>query len=216
MLKFATVAYGLLIAMASSTQAAVPEVRMPAPTHEQIIRSIAACGVPAANIRITYEDDIQSDFVSIGDLGGTDEARLSCVRKAIHPAYLVTILNPDQRSAYLDVAVREERIRNKAEATERLKALGMLDRVPRFDPRKGLTAFAHGLEAACGIRAGRALEPFGSSSLTFRWSFLANFAATKTYDQFTCLIRMYAASDADQHDILLAFVGNAAAGDGDR
>lgn len=216
MLEATEIAYALIIAAGLSAQAPAPEMRMPAPTHEQTIRSIAACGVPAASIRITYEDDIQSDFVSIGDLGGTDEARMICVRKAIHPAYLVTILNPDQRSHYFEVAAREERIRYKAEVTGQLKALGMLDRVPRYDPRRGLQAFAHGLEAACGIRAGSALEPFGPGSLTFRLSFLRNFAAARTYDEFTCVRRMHAASNADAHDISLAFIGNAAEGEGER
>ena len=205
-------AAGHLLAAPAPAQGLRPAI----PTYEQTVAALAACGVPAANVRISYEDDIQSDFISISDLGGTDEARLGCVNRAYHPSYLLVILDADQRGAYGEFAAREEQARYKAEAVRQLKTLGMLDRVPRYDPRKGLTAFAHGLEAACGVRAGLALETFGSAGLTFRLSFLGNFMATNSYDQFTCLGRMHAASNADEHGVILAFVGNAAATEGYR
>lgn len=194
-------------------QALARQVRMPAPTHEQTIGAVTTCGVPAANVRITYEDEWQSDVVWISDLGGADEARFRCLKDVVHPIYIVMIEAEDQRNAYHAFASREDHARYKGEAIEGLKAAGLLGRVPRYDPRKGLKTFARGLEAACSIRAGRALETLGSSGLTIRRSFFAN-PMTKIHDELTCLLGMAAASNADEQGISLGFTGAEAPIDG--
>lgn len=197
-------------------QASAQETRMPAPTYEQTRAAVAACGVPAANVRFTYEDELQSDLVRISDLGRADEALFRCMRGAVDPAYIVWIEAEDQRIAYHKSSDREDRRRAKAEAVPWLKERGMLGRVPRFDPGVGVGAFARGLETACAITPGRALEANGASGITIKQGFFGESMTTKMGDDFTCLTRVLAASNADEYDIFLGFIGNAAASEDPR
>lgn len=192
------------------------EVPTPTPTPEQTIQALASCGVAAEHVRITYHDELQSDVVSFGDLGGADEARFRCLWNATFPAYLVDVSAAPQREAYQAFERRVGARLAEAEAREWLAKAGLLDRVPRYDPRKGLKTFARALETACSIRPGSALEASDSSVLTIRRSFFGDFMAPRIHDELTCLLRMESASNAEEHDIILAFVGNAAADEGDR
>ncbi len=178
------------------------------PTHEQTIAAISACGVSAANIRVAYEDELQSDVVTISDLEGTGEERLRCVRRAIHPSYILQIEDMAQRSAYYSLTDREDRQEAKAEAIAWLQSMEMLDRVPPFDPARGLEIFARALEAACGLPPGSAREVFDDDSiLTFRRGFFEGLTDDR-YEELTCLSRMIAASNADEYDIRLVLIGN--------
>lgn len=188
----------------------IPPIPVPPPTYEQVIEAITACGVPASTIRISYEDDLQSDVVTIGDLGGVDGDRLVCVQRAVHPFYIVEIENGEQRRAFQAVTDVETRRWARAEAIEWLEANEMLGRVPRFNPEQGLESFARSLEAACGLPSGSALEVVTESGLTLRREFLQENLAAGTYDGAACLMRMIAASNADEHNVRLAFIGNEA------
>lgn len=191
-------------------QASAQEMRPPPPNYEKTIAAIAACGIAAAQVRITYEDELQSDLVRIGDLGGSDEARFRCLRKAVHPFYIVDVSAAPQHEAYSAFADREDRRQAKAMAVAWLGARGKLGKVPRYDPAGGLNTFARAVEAACSVREGSALEAVAESGLTFRVGFLQKSTDSRTYDQFACLMQMIAASDADQHDVRLMLVGNEA------
>ncbi len=188
----------------------IPPVPLPPPAYEQVIEAVAACGVAVASVHIAYEDELQSDVVKIADLGGIDEERLACVRRAIHPFYIVEIENEDQRRAFYALADHENRRQLKEEAVSWLRTNGMLERVPSFEPERGVKAFAQSVETACGLSPGSALEPVGENMLTFRREFLQRNLAASEYDGTACLMRMIAASDADEHDIRLAWIGNAA------
>jgi hypothetical protein len=190
--------------------ASAQDMRVPDPNHEQTIRAIAACGVPPGNIRITYEDELQSDLVRIGDLGGSDEARFRCLREAVDPSYIVDASASAQNEAYRAFSLREDRREAKAEAIAWLAARGKLGKVLRFDPAGGPEKFARAIEAACSIRRGSALETLGESGLTIRPDFLEKTIRSSAHDQFTCLLKMTAASDADTHDVHLMMVGNEA------
>jgi len=189
---------------------------MPAPpTHERTVAAIAACGVPAAQVRITYEDELQSDLVSIGDLGGSDEARFRCLRDAVHPDYILDIFGAPQRDSYYAFQTREYRRTAKVEALAWLEARNKLDAVPHYDPAMGLEKFARALEAACSIRQGSAIEVVGSSGVAFRRSFIEKLTLDVS-DAFDCLIHMSAASDAEEHGVGLTLVGNEAYQTGNR
>jgi hypothetical protein len=191
-------------------EAAAQEIRIPAPTHAQILVALAACGVPAANVRITYEVELESDLVRISDLGGADEARFRCLKRSVHPIYLIDVSAAPQRAAYWAFADREDRRQAKAKAIAWLDARGLLGRVPRFDPAAGLDKFARDVEAACRVREGSALETFGRTRLGYRRRFFDAIMETDPDDQFLCLHEMVAASDADEHDVDFMFLGNAA------
>jgi hypothetical protein len=191
-------------------EAGAQEIRIPAPTHEQTLEAIAACGVPAANVRITYEEELQSDLVRISDLGGADEARFRCLKHSVHPVYLVDVSAAPQSGAYTAFADREDQRQAKAEAIAWLGARGKLGKVPRFDPAAGPDKFARDVEAACLVREGSALETVGRTALAYRRSFFEETMESDPDDQFACLFQMVVASDADKHDVSLMFIGSEA------
>jgi hypothetical protein len=188
-------------------------IPMPPPNHEETTEAIAACGIPIANIRIDYDDELQSDVVTITDPGGVDEEKFHCLRKAIHPFYFVEIEAADQRAAFQSFSNAEDRQQAKVVAVEWLTARGLLDPVPRYDPAHGIQHFARALEAACSLPPESTLTAFDESILTFRADYLERGATMSTGDEFTCISHMLAASNADEHGVLLGFIGNAAAGD---
>ncbi len=195
----------------------LPPVPMPPPGYEETTAAVIACGVPAGNIRIGYEDELQSDVVHISDLGGSDEARLHCLRRAIHPFYVVLMENAEQRGAYFSFASREDSRAIRAEAIAWLEANGMINRVPQYDPAQGLAAFSRALEAACELPPGGVLEVVDSATLIFRPDYLerrlTNAATGGADDGMTCLGRFFAASNAEEHGIGLGFLGYAAVQD---
>jgi len=189
-------------------------IPLPPPAYEQAIEAVAACGIKAANVQISYARELQSDAVTIRDLGGTDEVRFRCVRRAVHPDYFVFIEHEGQRAAYYAFVGREDRREARAEALDWLGTRGMLGRIPRFDPARNLGEFAEALETACSAKAGTVLEVLGPNLLTLRKSFLERGPADD--DTLTCVMRMLAASNAEGHGVSLGFFGNEAAAGADR
>ena len=116
----------------------------PPPSYEQTIEAVAECGVPRGNIRIAYEDEFQSDVVGIRDLGGTDEARIGCVKKAVPVGYIVLIEAGDQRHAYY----ASDRVRG---VSKHLRA-AVRARLARIARKCGLPERALQLTGAGGIR----------------------------------------------------------------
>lgn len=187
-------------------------IPLPPAGYEQTVEAIAACGVPKGNIRIAYADELQSDVVTISDLGEVSEVKFQCLHQAIRPFYTVFIEAADQRVAYYSFVDREDRKRARTEAIVWLRSREMLDLVPRFDPEEGLERFAMAIEAVCSIRSGSALKALGSTTLTFRRGFLDG-ALDNDMDMLTCLRHVYSASNADENGVRLGFVGNAPLGD---
>jgi hypothetical protein len=192
----------------------IPPIPLPPPSYEQTVEAIAACGVNPANVRITYEEELESDLVTLSDLGGTDEVRFACLRRSVHPFYILEITPADQRSAYFAYADRESSREWRAEAIAWLEAKQLSDRVPRYDPATGVEAFARAVEAACSVSSQTVLEAFGPTGLTFRQSYIEGSLGAGSDDSFTCVTNMIAASNAEEHGVRLAFVGNEAVGDG--
>jgi hypothetical protein len=176
----------------------------PVPPHRATEGRIGECGVGWTNFRITYEAALQRDVIRIRDLGGTDEARLRCLRDAaarFSPGYLVEIQDPVQRRAYRNLVRAEE----QRWARLWLKTLGSDKLIPRYDPRRGLKAFARGVETGCWIGAGRALEARGSTALVVRRRFLGKAMTPRVLNAVTCFRHMVDASNAGEHDIVLTF-----------
>ena len=163
---------------------------------------IAGCGVRWENFSIDYEEPRRSTVVRISDLGGTDEARLRCVREAIAgwgSDIIVEIRNPGQRRAY-GAFVRPEKERW---ARLWLKTLGSDRHIPSYDPRRGLKAFARGVETGCWVPSGSALEVRGRATLVVRRSFLGEAMTPTVLNAVTCFRHMVEASNADRYDIVL-------------
>ena len=182
----------------------------PPPTYEQTVEAIAHCGISRASIKVTYQDYLQSDEVTIDDLGVISDQKLRCLRDAVHPSYVLTLVNGEQHQAFNAFCEREDRPRRKAEAREWARSKGMLARIPSFDREKGVVAFAHAIEDLCGIKQGQALVITGESNLAVRPSFVVGTSFEESAGALECLIQTIAASDAYEHGIGLVFIGNQA------
>ena len=190
-------------------------IDLPPPTYERTIEAIVRCDIPRGNIQIKYEDYLQSDEVTITDLGEVSEAKLRCLKNAVHPFYVLTIEDETQRAAFYEFSEREDRPRQRAEAQDWLRSQGLLDRLPSFDRNQGISEFAKSLERSCGLREGSALLAYGASSLTLLPEFHASDDLEMSAKALHCLLRMFAASDASEHGIRFGFIGNEAIHEGD-
>ena len=185
-------------------------IDLPPPSYEQTIEAIAKCDIPRRNIRIKYEDYLQSDEVTISDLGTLNDLKLRCLKGAVHPFYILTIRDQLQQTAFYNFSRREDRPRELAEAREWVRSKGQLAKLPSYGSTQNLTVFAVALESACGLKQSSALVEDGPSSLIIRPDFLIGSSFEKSGVALECLTKMFAASDATEHRIRLGFIGNEA------
>ena len=185
-------------------------IDLPPPNYEQTIEAIVQCEIPRANISIAYQDYLQSDEITISDLGALTTEKLRCLKSAAHPFYILTIEDEAQRTAFYRFSERDDRPQRLAEARDWLRTNGMLDRPPSYDPRLGINAFAIALETACGLAPGSALAPHGASALAIRPDFVLSQDFEALTGPLTCLNQMFTASNAAEHEISFVLIGNAA------
>lgn len=185
-------------------------IDVPPPSYEQTIAAIAKCDIPRSNISIKYEEYLQSDEVTISDLGKMDDAKLRCLKAAVHPFYILTLSEPIQQRAFYDFSQREDRPVEKAAALEWLRARNLMDKVPNHIRGESLESFAERLEAACGLKAGSALEIYAGEFLTMKREVILASDFSKLGKLTECLMTMFAASDASEHGVKFVFVGNEA------
>jgi hypothetical protein len=185
-------------------------IDLPPPSYEQTIEAVEKCGVARSSIRIAYEDYLQSDEVTINDIGVVSDDKLRCVRKAIHPFYILTLVNSEQQSAFYELARKDDRPVYRQQAREWVKVRGWIARVPVFEEVEGIEAFAQALEGACELKAGSAIVANGSRTLTVRPDFFTRSSFEQSGKALECLTQMFAASNADEHGVRLVFIGNEA------
>ena len=180
----------------------------PPPTYEQAIEAIVQCEIPRENVQITYQDYLQSDEIRISDIGVVTEEKLRCLKNAVHPFYVLTLIDQSQMNKFYSFVEIEDPSKRKAEAREWLRANDLLDRVPEFDPARGLGEFAAEVEKVCGFNRNSALMLLGDAGLTLDPDFIRSDDFMKRGEAVTCLGRIIAASNADEHGISLGFIGN--------
>jgi hypothetical protein len=185
-------------------------IDLPPPSYEQTIEAIHQCGVQRANIRIAYEDYLQSDEVTISDIGVVTDDKLRCVRKAVHPFYILTLAKSEQQSAFHELAQKDDRPVHQQQAREWVRLRGWSARIPAFSEAEGIEAFARALEGACELKAGSAIIVRGSNALTVRPDFFSGSSFEQSGKAIECLMQMFAASNADEHGVRLGFTGNEA------
>jgi hypothetical protein len=185
-------------------------IDLPPPSYEQTIEAVYQCGVPRSNIRIAYEDYLQSDEVTISDVGAVSDAKLRCVRKAVHPFYILTLANLEHRSAFYELERKDDRPVHRQQAREWARSKGWTARIPKFNESVGIQAFARALEVACELRVRSAIVAIRSRSLTVRPEFFTNSNFEDSGKALECLTRMFAASNADEHGVRFVFIGNEA------
>ncbi len=185
-------------------------IDVPPPSYEQTIEAIAKCDIPRSNISIKYEDYLRSDEVTISDLGKVDDAKLRCLKAAVHPFYILTLAEPAQQAAFYEFARREDRPAEKAAALEWARSRKLIDKVPNYIRDESLQSFGNRLETACGIQPGSTLEVFNGDFLTIRRDVILGGDFKKLSGKTECLMNVFTASDAQEHGIRFGFVGNEA------
>jgi hypothetical protein len=189
-------------------------VAMPPPSYEQTLDAAAACGVQAAKIRISYEQELQSDVVSVGDLGGDEDARVRCLAEAVHPFYLLDFKNPASNATYWTLFMERGRREARLQGRRWLKERGLLRGMPLY--RSGeipLTRFVRDVESHCSVEPGRAIEILTPTSVTIRIPFMRSILAKgdgRRGDRLTCLMNVLAVSDLAEGGVHFGFVGNEA------
>lgn len=188
---------------------------MPPPGHDQTIAAVAACGVPATNVRIAYVDELQSDVVTISAPTGTDESRLRCVKEAVHPFYFVHFDDEATDAAYQRLVMAEATRWAIAEARRRLRARGLLEGMPRYRAgKRNLAKFVRDVEAHCSVKRGSAIEILSPTSVTLRVEFMRSMLSSENPshgERLTCLMNVLTVSGLAEGGVNFGFVGNEAA-----
>ena len=175
--------------------------------YQQTVEAIAKCNILRANVRIRYEDDLQSDEVTISDLGQVSDEKLRCLKAAVHPFYILTITDQKQQAAFYDYSRRADRPGEKAGALEWVRAKGLIAKLPAYDGEQKLTDFAEELEAACGLELGSALTVIGQF-LNVHPKFVRSHSVNTLAAPLECLMNLYYASDATEYGVKLGFIGS--------
>ena len=137
-------------------------------TPEMAVERAAKCGLGPVTVR--YEDELQSDILSVPHAGSVTETQLSCLDNATGFGIFVEL--PSSVQPRFD-AVREARasVRMRAEAREWLSKRGLLERVPKYVA--GTTdeaAFTREVEHLCGPQTKGAFQSqYGPRALSPEW-----------------------------------------------
>lgn len=194
------------------------------PIDPQILVTLEAavdrCGVPRAEVEISYQEDLQSEEIRVASRALSD-AQVACLGalRATAPFPIVTFESLAAAERDLALTNDAERVASRAW----LEQQGMLERLPVFDRANDTPiAFARRLEQFCGIQPGDALMLHGLTgviTLNPDWITQGALGLPDTpsdngrEQQFTCLMHAMAASDVDKHGVRLGFIGNEAATD---
>ena len=198
------------------------DMPVPPPGHEQTIAAVVACGVPAANVRIAYADELQSDMVTISAAAAdTGEAKLRCVQQAVHPFYFVHFEDKAVDAAYQRLVMAEATRWATLEAHRRLAARGLLQGMPRYRAGKGrLTKVVRDVVAHCSVKRDSAIQILSPTSVTLRVEFMRSALNSESRgpgERLTCLMNVLTVSGLAEGGVNFGFVGNeAAAAEGDK
>ena len=181
-------------------------IDLPPQDAQQTIAAVVACGVPRAQVRIEYEEELQLDVLRIGKVGGAGDRRLRCILQAVHPVYAVEIADPREEAAYWTLALEHGRARARAEGEIWLRQRGLFDALPRYRAGADVTAYARAVEAHCGVESGTALTLADRETLTVRAQFLDGVRG-RGGDELACLTNVLAASGLAEGGVNFGFIG---------
>ncbi|WP_133239227.1 hypothetical protein [Microvirga sp. KLBC 81] len=177
---------------------------------DEVRSKLVAAGIPATAIRPGKDPDYDIDILI---LSPTDQMLAKADRDAmaklqIDSHYAFDFATEEQRVAFAPFVVAENARRDREAAIAVLSQDGKLDKVPRFDGREPMSAFAHRLEQFCGFEPGEALRVVDLHWLEFnnpsfgRETAVAQ-AEGRSIESFWCLKRVIDATGLSRH-----FIGN--------
>ncbi len=185
-------------------------IDLPPPSYEQTVQAITSCGVEDSKIRIKYEGYLQSDEVTISDVGEVTDDKLRCTRKAVHPFYILTLEKPEQQTAFYDLASKDDRPAQLQKAREWAQSQGKIAQMPVFSESEGVSAFVRALERSCDLKSGSVFAVKGSRFLALQPELVSQLSFEQSSKVLECVMQMFAASNADEHGISFGFIGNEA------
>jgi hypothetical protein len=198
----------MLLALALTLQLSADA---PAPT-----RDFRACGIDAAGIQVEFSEELQDDVARVPSSATMTDDQLRCLAKAaVAQGDIIEFADPTLMTRFADIEGEALRMAGFADARRRLAALGLLDKLPVFDPaRDKVTSFTKRLEVLCGAKPGSVLKQTGERSLTLDPAALRKgMRYARSGRQVECVTDAVIASDLDTAGISFGFIGNEAVGD---
>ena len=188
-------------------------IDLPPMNYQRVAAAVIQCGVPASHVRVRYEQGLELDVVIIERLGAMpSEPVLTCIYNAAVPeGYFVTFRDEEQNAAFSKVSMELGRERARQEGQEWLRARGLLDGLPLYDPGVSTPeGYAREVEKHCSAEPGSVIEVIDPKYFTLRRDFMESTLAGRRddSDKVICIVNVLAASSLANGGISFGFVGN--------
>ncbi|OYW87853.1 MAG: hypothetical protein B7Z20_04035 [Sphingobium sp. 32-64-5] len=186
-----------LIALSASS--AEPALAMKQPiSSANAVKRVLDCGIAYNDVQVRYVSDLQDDVIKIAPKSPLSDQQYECVANTSYETGYYVDFEPPFREKYWRVFNDLQQSRNAAEARERLKIRGILDKVPHFDGNN-LLVVAEKIETICGITP-PSIFILSGENVTLRPERLADI--TK-HSEFTCFMDGMSVAG-----VQVGFVGN--------
>ncbi|EJL25781.1 hypothetical protein [Novosphingobium sp. AP12] len=185
---------------------------LPPTEHHQVVEALVNCGLDRRGFFVTHEEDVDDDFVRIGERTAVSPEQFACIRKAAEG----TILWFDDRAtgdaygAYVDSQMRPEMSRK---AREELAQQGRLAALPEISRYASAADFAQALEGFCGVRPGQVLIRHGADAWEIKPALDAKgHVVDSGIEQMGCIFNALTAQteDPSRYGFNFGFIGNEA------
>jgi hypothetical protein len=192
--------FALAIALSASTSVSSTLTKPPI-SPADVRKRVISCGLTTSEVKMRYERELQDDVVTVMTKSAPSTDQYKCIANVAYETGYYVGFEPPFRDQYWPISNSVQKSRSKMESEARLKARGILDKLPRLES-VNLSVLAERLETICGIKPRTALI-VSHDDFSLRPNGLSGPTAEK---DFICL--MDALSVAG---IRMGFVGNEAA-----
>ncbi|MFA5965353.1 MAG: hypothetical protein WC804_15160 [Sphingomonas sp.] len=174
-----------------------------------IIKSLAECGLDKKAITVVYDNQLESEVVTIGTDARARTDMFECILTASWGKFDVMFADEALFKSYRALYEAKAQVVIKDQAISWLKAHGKFEGLPIFEPSDDASKFAQKVEKFCGLRPGEAIELISPTMFTFRREFMK----FPINPKLECVMNVMFASDLESHGIHMGFIGNEAYGD---
>lgn len=148
----------LIIATALAAHAPTDFAALAAVKPQTVAARVRACGFP--RVGVTFDDVLQEPVVTVDQSAATSEQLHCTARASLNSVYYVQFAARSLDRVYQRVYSEMSRARNHADAVAWLARRGLLSKLPAYDAtRAAKPATARAIEAVCGSRTGKILDP---------------------------------------------------------
>ncbi len=176
------------------------------PAYEQSInQKLVECGLSAAGVSVSYQDELQSYEVVIGPDAGASRDHFACVQAATAHE-IVTFTDTATFHQYLAFISEQYRPNLIAQAKHELERRGRLAGFPSRPSFGSDKHFAEAVEQHCGFTKGSAIRPFGSA-FAFQPPLDHTLDLSAFSEKYGCLLAAIQMITA-QGELKIGFIGN--------